>query len=189
VSRGEKQMNKSGKMSSFGLIIGAVVLVLVGLTLITSVANTKATQTNLLNTINENNAIPSGCYVGGQVNELSDTCNVTVNNWYPTGDWRIGNSQCYLKDVKVSNAAGTPLVLDTDYKIYDSKGVIKLLNTTNTESANLGGSVLVNYSYCGEGYLTNSGDRSLANLWTLVLIVVLVSALAGVAMKVFNGAK
>lgn len=184
-------MNKKGQvgMNPFTFIMGSIIMILVGLALITSVADTKATQTDLLSVLDEQtNLVTVGCYVGGQVNESDPDCNITVSNWYPAGDWRASESQCYLSSVVVSDDTGTALTLDTDYYLYSDTGVIQLLNTTATTSLpnNL---VEVDYEYCGEGYLTSSGDRSLASLWTTMMVLALIIILAIGAMKLLENSQ
>jgi hypothetical protein len=173
------------------IIFGAIILVLLGLALITSVANTKASQTNLLSVADEQSNLKTlACYTDdGQVNESLEACNITVNAWYSTGDWRLSESQCDLSSVSVTNDTGTALTEDTDYILHADLGIIQLLNTSTTEnsSATLGDNLVeVDYSYCGSGYLTSSGDRGIANLWTVMMIIVLIGALAAAAYKMFG---
>lgn len=175
----------------FVVIMGAIILILVGMAFITTVADTKSTQTSLLTTSDEQSNLQTlSCYTSeGQVNESNSACNITVDNWYTSGDWRESEGQCYLSSVTLANDTGTELTLDTDYRLFDSSGIIQLLNTTTTENSSdtmSNNLVEVDYSYCGEGYLTSSGDRGLANLFPTLMIIVLIIALGGAAMKMYN---
>ena len=184
-------MNKKGQENKLLTIIVLAMLVFIALAFITSVANTKAKQTDLLSSANESsNLTVLGCYEkGGTINITNTACNITVSEWYATGDWRASESQCYLTGVKVTNNTGVPLTLNTDYQIFASTGKIRLLNTStmynssNTMSNNV---IKVSYNYCGSGYLKSSGDRSLANLWTTMMIILLVVIIAGSAYKVMK---
>ena len=176
----------------FLLLFIAIITILVALALITSVANTKASQTDLLDVSDEQENLQTiGCYTDdGQVNESNPACNITVDAWYSAGDWRLNEPQCYLSSVVVSNDTGTALTEDTDYILYSSIGTIQLLNTTTTANSSdtlADNLVEIDYSYCGEGYLTNSGDRSLANLWTVMMIIVLLGSIIGIAYKMMKG--
>ena len=169
----------------------AIITILVSLALITSVANTKSRQTDLLSISDEQvNLQTLGCYTSaGQVNESNSACNITVDNWYDSGDWRRSEPQCYLSSVVVSNDTGTALTADTDYVLYSSLGTIQLLNTTTTANSSdtLANNIVeIDYSYCDEGFLTNSGDRGLANLWTVMMIIVLLGVLSGVAYRMMK---
>lgn len=183
--------NKKGEGNPLMLIFGAIILVLLALAFITSVANTKSTQTDLLSASDEqSNLMTLGCYTDdGEVNESVAACNITVDNWYATGDWRASESQCYLSSVVVSNDTGTALELDTDYAIHSDAGIIQLLNTSDTANSSdiMSDNLLeVDYSYCGAGYLTSSGDRGLANLWTTMMILVLIGVLVGIVLKIWK---
>jgi len=182
--------NKKGQENPMMILFGVIILVLVALALITSVANTKSTQTDLSTVSNEqSNLMTLGCYEAGQVNESNSACNITVTNWYDSDDWRASNAQCYLTSVSVTNDTATALTLDTDYHLFSDTGIIQLLNTTDTSNASatlLNNIVEIDYSYCESGYLTNSGDRGLANLWVTMMVLVLLGSVAAVAMKLMK---
>ena len=183
--------NKKGASNYMVTLILLAMVILIGIAFATNVANVKSTQTKLQTVSNESNNLQTlGCYTaGGQVNESNSACNITASNWYSAGDWRLSKSQCYLTSVSVTNATGTELTLNTDYKIDSDSGIIQLLNTATTanSSATMSNNLIdIDYSYCGSGYLTSSGDRGLANLWTLMMIMVLLAIAVGVVSKVFK---
>jgi len=174
------------------VLILLIITILLSFAFISSVANTKAKQTSLLSSLDEQvNLQTIDCYnASGQVDEDSPNCNITVENWYSSGDWRINEPQCYLSNVVVTNDSGTALTEDTDYEVYEDSGIIHLLNTetTSNESSTMNNNIIdIDYSYCGEGYLTSGGDRSLANLWTLMMILVLLISISGVVFKMLKG--
>lgn len=180
-------MNKKAEIKNqFNIILGVFVLIILGFVFIVSVANTKALQTTKQPIINETTDINAvGClYPNGEVNESSANCNITFAKWTAYAeDWRTQDSQCYPSSVVVINASGSELTLDTDYELYASDGVLRMLNTTDTINSTNGNSILADYKYCDAGYLQSSGDRMLANLWTIMMILAI---LAGVILALYK---
>lgn len=168
------------------MVIILAMIIFIGLAFAQSIVNSKAQQTDLLSLANETTNLTVSCYVDGEVNESDANCNLSAAQWYDTGDWRESESQCYLSSVTVANSIGVALTEDTDYELFESTGIVRMLNTTDTNSTNLGENVLVGYSYCGEGYLTSSGDRGLANLWVTMVILMILAAAIIVAYKLIN---
>jgi len=119
----------------------------------------------------------NGCLTAdGQVNESSALCNITVTN-YPTS-WKI--EDCPLTGVVVGNDT-TALTLDTDYYLFASSGVVQLLNTTATENATIGNSVLVDYAYCGDNYVNESWARTIlgtnVGIYAIAILAIVILAL------------
>lgn len=161
------------KETDIKVLISFAVLFILGAVFVSVVADQTNINTQKLTVLDETTNLSTSCYSDGQVDETSADCNITVT-YAPTG-WEQTDSDCYLSGVVVSNATGTALTLDTDYMVYSSTGVIQMLNTTSTNSTNLGDSVLVDYSYCGEGYVADSWGRSVLNtnvgLFAIVLLI------------------
>ena len=168
-------MNKKGQLE-----VGGVILIFVGIivavALLIAVAGTQNQVTELQSITDETTDINSaGCLIAlGQVNESNTACNITVDEWYPSGDWRASESQCYLSSVVVGNST-TSLTSATDYNLYSSTGIIQILNTTKTQNSSFGNSVLIDYSFCAEGYNKEGSSRSIAGLWTLFGALALVA--------------
>lgn len=101
---------------------------------------------------------------------------------YPTG-WKIDD--CPLEDIVVTNSSGTVLTLTTDYTLTTSSGILTIVNNTNTINAfKISNNSLVDYSYCGAGYLNLGWGRTILNtnvglyaIAILVIVVVLVYVL------------
>ena len=155
--------NNKGQVGLY-LIFAMLVIVVVGAALFNSSAASVDIMTQKQTITDETTNLTVSCYASGQVNESNSNCNITVDQWYDTGDWRASDSQCYLSSVTVSNATGTSLTLNTDYKLFTDTGIVQMLNTTDTNSTLLGENVLIDYSYCGEGYNKDSGSRAMARL-------------------------
>jgi hypothetical protein len=189
----EGRMNKKGESNNpLGLIIMALLVIILALVFITSTANTVVTQNKLITTSNESyNLLTNGCYsiLGvGTVNISNSACNITVANAYPTGDWRLSESQCAITD-SITNSTGTPLTLNTDYRLNTTTGKIQLLNTTtiyNSTGLMSNNVIKVNYNYCSSGYLTSSGDRSILGLLTTLMIVALIIILVGIVSVIWK---
>lgn len=121
----------------------------------------------------------------GQVRENETTCNITVGQ-APTG-WKIAD--CPIESVTVTNATGTALTLNTDYRLTASSGIIRMLNTsaTNTTGATgLADEVLISYSWCRDGYNKDTSARTIFNLVPLFAAIAILAFVA-IGLKAFNG--
>jgi len=160
-------------MLAVGIILGAVFMV--------SVVDQQSLLTDKQPVTDEQHSL-SSCYTGGnQVNESNTACNVTVDQWYVSGDWRASEGQCNLESVVVTNSTGgLVLVVETDYNLFADSGVIQFLNTTDTEA--LGSNLtLVDYNFCDSGYNKDSSSRGLARTFSLFFaLIVLAFAVVGV---------
>jgi hypothetical protein len=118
-----------------------------------------------------------GCYQGGQVNGTTDVnCNLTVAN-APSG-WK--SEDCPLTSVVVTNNTGTALTLDTDYLVFDTTGIIQMLNTTSTVNTSLGNVAKVSYEYCEDDYLNSSWGRTMLGTNAgIFAMAILIMAIAG----------
>jgi len=165
-------MNKRGQMS-LGMIVLLVVGVVVVLALMPTIINEQYKMTNKLSVDDETtNLTTEGCYTaGGQVNESDSDCNITVDAWYPSGDWRLSEGSCDLSSVTVTNGTGTELTASTDYNLHADEGLVEMLNTSDTESTN----ILVDYDYCDEGYNKDSGSRGMASVISLFAALALLA--------------
>jgi len=161
-------MNKKGQVAGLGTIILIAVGLIFALALFEPIINTQSELTDLQSVVDESEDLSATtCYTpNGSINESNSDCNITVDNWYPTGDWRASESQCYLSSVTVGNST-TDLTENTDYNLDTDAGVIQMLNTTTTANSSFGNTVLADYSYCGEGYNKDSSSRSVAGLISL----------------------
>jgi len=156
---------------NINLLIGGFVTLLIGITLIGTIATQSNVVTDKTQIYDETfNLFSSGCYnvTGnplGQVNGTEDSnCNFTLAN-VPTTQWKMDD--CPLASVIVTNATGTTaLTLNTDYLLFTSTGIIQMLNSTLTQGDYLGptNTTLVDYTYCADDYLNASWGRSILNI-------------------------
>ena len=158
------------------VFITSFIVILLALAFITSLSDQTNVVTSKTNVADESfNLQTLSCYSGGQVNESKAACTVTVTN-APTS-WK--SEDCPLTNVVVTNNTGTVLLLDTDYTLTASTGTIVFKNTTSTVNTSLGNVALVDYSYCGTGYVNSSWGRTLLGTNTgLFAIAILVAGIA-----------
>lgn len=180
-------MNKQGKsQNKMMVVILLFMIVLIGLSFTINVANTKDLQTSLQTRLGEtSNLSATSCYQSdSSVNVSNSACNITLDVVYPAGDWRITESQCDYSSVIVGNGT-TNLTEGTDYNVYVSGGILQMLDTANTQNDTFGDPAIVHsqYDFCDSGFLKDSGNRSLANLWTTLMILTLIV----VSVKVIEG--
>ncbi len=165
--------NKRGQ--SLQTFIWLFIIIILGVVFVTAIADEQSKMTDKNSVDNETfNLTSNGCYTaGGEVNESSPDCNLTVSNWYD--DWRASEPQCYLSAVTVSDSTDTALTEDTDYVLHEDEGVIQMLNTSDTTSSSTGELVLTDYEYCPYGYNTDSSARSVASLITIFFALALLA--------------
>jgi hypothetical protein len=164
------------------MLVLAFVTLIIGVVLISTVASEALGVTTKTNIADESTNLSTiSCYTGGEVNETLAACNITVTN-NPTG-WK--SNDCPLTNVVVTNNTGTALVLDTDYNLFASTGIVKMLNTTDTTLAATAGVVKIDYTYCGDDYLNLSWARTFVNLiagfFALALMLISVGLFYNVA--------
>lgn len=169
-------MKNKGELNKLGTIIVLAMIILIGLSFTISVANTKQLSTEKINLVNEAISISMARDNSADINT---TYPFTITN-YPTG-WKT--TDCPISSVTYGNATND-YTLTTDYTFTASTGVLLLKNTSAVKTG--GNATLIDYTYCDDGYMTNSGDRSLAGLWTTLMIMVLLITAALVGYKVMN---
>jgi hypothetical protein len=166
------------KDKSVQTYITLFIVVLLAVAFVTSIAGqTNNATTKLTVTDEAYNLTGIGCYSAGQVNGTDPDCAITVAK-APTG-WE--QEDCGLTSVVVTNTTGTALTLDTDYTLSASTGVVTMKNTSSTVVAAMGNNVLIDYAYCGEGYVNSSWGRTILGVNVgLFAIAILVAVLIGV---------
>jgi hypothetical protein len=120
---------------------------------------------------------------GLQINESDTDSNHTLAQ-APTG-WKQHDSDCdTITVISVGNST-TAFTLDTDYEVLGTYGeIIHILNTTATE--NSANSTYVDYSYCGDDYLSESWTRSVANLIVGFFSIALMAVSVGLFWQIMK---
>lgn len=166
------------ELSKIGVIILLVVGVIVAFAMLPSIADSQAKMTKLMVVNNETQDLTHCFAVGtqGQVNESNPLCNVTIANAATSTDWRFKG--CPISSLSMTNTNGTVITLSTSYTFNSTTGLVSYLNTTQTNSSALSGSInktLLTYSFCDPGYVTESSGRSIAGLITLFAVLAIVA--------------
>lgn len=157
------KINKKGQ-ASIGMIVMLFVGIIVAVALFVPIMNTTAQMTTKQSGDNQSVSTVTGFIDGNNVNE---TFNYSI---YTQSAWKV--LECPLTSVVIRNGVGTDLVADTDYTLDAANARYSLLNTTDTVPDTALNLTYVDYTYCADGYNTNSGSRTIANL------VLIFSALA-----------
>jgi hypothetical protein len=144
---------------NIAMLIAAFVMIILGVSLIGTVASEGQTKTTLKTISGET----VKATMAGQ--NVSETAVLTVAN-PPTG-WKV--TDCPLTGFTIKNASGTTLTVTTDYVPTLSAGTFIMKNTTATNyksgffnAAN--NYTYVSYSYCPDDYLTENWTRTIINL-------------------------
>jgi uncharacterized membrane protein len=167
------------KNNGVSLFMTVFVAVLLGVILIGVVASVNNSNTSKSVASAESHNLATSCYTAGNiVNESNPACNITVT-YAPVSYLQ---QDCPLSSVSVTNNTGTALILNTDYHLFASTGVVQMLNTVNTNHTNLGDNAKVTYTYCGANWVDSSWGRDVLNvvvgllvIAVLIIVVILVN--------------
>ena len=165
--------------TGIGIFVIAFIAVIVCIALFGSITNTVGEMTNKIAVTNESDALTTCVMLnasngGWDINESNAACNITVTN-APSG-WKT--TGCPLTSVAVvDSAGGTAYTVDTDYVVFDSTGIVQMLDTEDTRNITAN-TTFTTYTYCADGYNTDSGSRSIASM-------ILIFAALAIALFVF----
>lgn len=166
--------NKKGQMS-IGLIVMLFVGIIFSIAMITPIADTVGQMTTKQSVDNQSVSVITAYLTNETVNE---SINFSI---YTQSAWKV--LECPLSSVAIRNGAGTALVADTDYTLDAANARYSLLTTAKTYPATSLNQTYVDYTFCADGYNTNSGSRSVANL----VVVFSVLALLGFVLLGVRG--
>ncbi len=170
--------NKKGEIGLGGIVM-IFIGIIVALALVGPIFNAQGQMTKLLPVTGQSTNLATSCMVNlvgdidFSVNESVAACNITASAWYPVGDWRRLESQCYISSVTVRNAT-LDFTVDTDYEVFADQGIIRMLNTSGTQTG-YANTTIIDYSYCGEGYNKDSSSRTIATLIGLFAVLALMA--------------
>ena len=143
------------------IIIGFF-MIIVGLVLIASVANSSAAITSKTDVISELISIADARNDSGLNFTLNYSVDITIDSDNIPTSWKI--TECPISSFSLTNQSGEAMVAATDYDFTASTGV---LNFYNTEIANMSGhsnDTYGTYTYCPDAYLNIAWGRSVMNL-------------------------
>ena len=158
--------NKKGELN-LGVIIVLLIGIVFAIALLTPIFDTQAKMTTKQIVSNQSVSVVTGYLTNETVNE---SINYSI---YSQSAWKT--ISCPLSSVAIRNGVGTALVANTDYTLDASNGRFSLLTTANTYPATSLNTTYVDYTYCADGYNTNSGARSVAGLIGLFAVLALLA--------------
>lgn len=141
---------------NIALLIGAFVSIIIGVSLIGVVATQGNLVTDKTIVVDEAVDISSARLADGDINT---TYPLTITN-APSG-WKV--SECPITSVTYGNSS-QDFTLTTDYTFTDTTGVLLLKNTATVQMANTTNATLIDYTYCGDDYLTQGWSRNVIDL-------------------------
>jgi len=145
------------------LFVGFVSLI-IGIVLITSIATGTIAVTEKSIVYDEAfDLVTLGCSNESAFNNTNALCNLTVAHAPVAGTWQ--KTDCPISSVVITNtSAGTyaAWTSGTDYILFDSSGLIQMVNTTATSI--YANDTYVTYDYCGNTYLNQSWARTILNM-------------------------
>ena len=169
--------NKKGQMT-IGVIVILVVGILFALALFGPIADTTGQMTKKQSTDNQSISTVTGAIVGG----VNESINYSI---YAQSAWKV--LECPISSVVIRNGAGTALTAVTDYTLDASNARFSLVNTTKTVPATALNLTYADYTFCADGYNTDSGSRSIANMIPLFSALILMAfVLVGVKQDWFK---
>ncbi len=142
--------------NSVSKIIIGFFMIIVGLVLIASVANSSALITSKLNIINETLDISDARNETGGINIT--VSNFTVTN-VPTG-WKV--TDCPISGFLWGNITEDK-VSATDYNFYSTSGILQVL-ASDPMTVDYVNDTFIDYTYCADDYLNLPWGRSIMNL-------------------------
>ena len=170
-----------------GKSLGAIILLVVGIILALALLPTIAqnTQSMVDKQTSANESLSISAARQDASGALQSGYNLTVAH-YPT-TWRT--SGCPIESVVFRNKTAT-LTLNTDYTVHADEGKLQLNNSKalngtwgGTDGNYSDNNTWVDYTWCGEGYSTNSGTRGVTGL------IVIACALGLMGFAIYMGLK
>lgn len=150
---------KSKKGASFGNILIGFLGIMVVFALLPTIATNQAVLNTKNSAVDDPIDISSAVINPGSINA---SVTFTLTN-APTG-WKLTDSDCAISDYTFSNST-SDFTETTDYVITASAGTFTLKNTTSTLTMVVDdNTTYVDYDYCADGYIGDSGARGVSGL-------------------------
>jgi hypothetical protein len=173
--------SKKGEMN-MGLMLMLVFGIILSLALIPAIFNEQSAMTTKNVATDESVSVASARIHG---DDFNGSVSIAVPNAIANGlddDWKI--AECPLESIVVTNASGTALTVTTDYTLSPTTGYLNIVNSTANIADFAGSNIsLIDYSYCLDGYNTNSGSRGIAQLIGLMATFALLAFVIGYGVK------
>ena len=166
---------------SMGMLLGAFVMLIIGVSLVTVVAG----QSNLVaekTVVYQESHDLSSCMtpIGGDLEFDPTDCSYLVTN-YPTS-WKI--EDCPLTSVTVGNGT-MDFTLTTDYTVDAATGNVTIVNSTSTQIG-YSNTTYVDYTYCGADYVNSSFGRTALDITIGLFAIALLLGAVGMFYAVMK---
>lgn len=168
-------------VNAVGKLIGAFLLLIIGISLITVVStstNDVTEQARRTDTIN----IASARLAGG-VNVNESTQFVLTNTGI--GTWKFSYNDCIPQTIVFKNSTGSTLTQNTHYTYTPATAVLTLINGT-TAYGSSSNSTTAEFSYCQDGYVTLTWGRTSLETGVGLFGVALLLASVALTISVFR---
>jgi hypothetical protein len=146
-----------------GILIGAFVAILLGVVLVSVVADQTEKITQLNGVSNESISLTTVRGVDSEINESKANISLAYSN-IGSRAWRQANSYCYITNSLVKNASGTTLTSGTDYQLNTVTGQIHFLSTAAVNQSFASNLTSINYQYCPDNVVGESWARTITDL-------------------------
>lgn len=185
-------MKKKGQVNVAALILMAMGII-VALVILQQVFSSQTAMTTKSNIVNETLSLSGARSGTGTINtsyyfNLANGCPETIGNWRLSG----GND-CDISVTRIYNATGSLLTVNTDYVVNNTAGAgltactssagdIRFLNTlaVNNSGSN---TTYVTYTYCADGYSTDSASRQIGGIIGLLSAIALIIFVAYMGLR------
>lgn len=146
--------------SNISKIIISFFMIVVGVVLITSVANSSDAVTSKIDIVNETFDISDARNLSGTTFALNYSVDLNIAN-SPTS-WKI--TDCPVSSFSMINQSGEAMADTTDYDIDESTGTLNFYNTLIANMTGTSNTTYASYTYCPDDYLNIAWGRSVINL-------------------------
>jgi len=156
---------------NLGMIFITVTGILVAIALIPTIANLQAQLTDKINQGNELQSKATAMGVGG----ITETVQFNITHHNYDDVWK--QNECPVSSFVLMNHSHDTMTLNTHYRFTAKYGNYSLIDHAAINGTG-GNNTYVNYTYCPDGYITDSGARGVAGM------IMIFSALA---LMIFAG--
>jgi len=173
-------MNKKGQIMLGALIVmfmGAIVV----MAMLPSISDNTEVMLDKQTIINETVTVTTA-KIGGAANfNVSVDLGPVVEN--ASTAWEVTN--CPISSITLVNETGSALTVVSDYNISTTSGIINMGNTSTTAAAFAASNTSrVSYTYCADGYISDSGARGVTRT---ILIFAALGLVGFVVYYAFKG--
>ena len=154
-------MYKKGN-AALGVIIVALIGIVIALSLMPEIARTTKGMTEKNSVLNETISLATVRNISGTSCNLNGSVTVYVTN-APTG-WKASDGDCGITSATMRTQNGSVMAATTDYVLTAATGGITFKNTVVNNQSCSTNVTTIDYKYCLDGYVSDSGSKSITSL-------------------------